>query len=458
MYGVDIFMFENLTKRLGGIFDTLKKRGFLSEDDIQKAMREIRIALLEADVALPVVKDFITQVKERALGSEVIKSVSPGQMIVKIVQDHLVEVLKSDDSALNLKSATPAVIMMVGLQGSGKTTTSGKLAGFLKKHHKKNVLLVSTDIYRPAAQKQLAVVGNQLQIESLEIIDDQKPKDIAERAMKTARTKGFDVVIFDTAGRLHIDDDLMDELRVLKDVTNPVETLLVADAMTGQDAVNVAKSFHAKLDITGSVLTRIDGDGRGGAALSMRHITQRPIKFLGFGEKLDQLEVFDPDRIAGRILDMGDIVGLVEKAAENLQSKDAEALAKKMEKGIFSLADYQSQLEQMEKMGGISSLMGMMPGFNKMKDKMQENGMDDKVLRRQIAIIQSMTPKERHNPNMLNASRKRRIAKGCGQEVQFINKLLKQFEQTRDVMKRMKKMGKAGLMRQGLGALFGGGR
>ncbi|GAB3453846.1 signal recognition particle protein [Insolitispirillum peregrinum] len=452
-------MFDGLSSRLSSVFDKLTRRGALSEADVSEAMREIRIALLEADVALPVVKDFVAKVKERAIGQDVIKSVTPGQMVVKIVHDALVEMLGGDDqeSALNLAVVPPAPILMVGLQGSGKTTTSGKIARLLTTRDRKKVLLASLDVYRPAAQHQLAVLGQQLGVDSLPIIDGQMPVDIARRAMDEGRKGGYDVVILDTAGRLHIDQELMAEVAAVRDVVTPSETLLVTDAMIGQDAVTLAREFNEKIGITGIVLTRIDGDARGGAALSMRAVTGRPIKLLGVGEKLDALENFHPDRIAGRILGMGDVVSLVEKAAQHIQQEDAEKMAAKMLEGRFDLEDMLSQFQQIKRMGDIKGLLGMMPGIAKMKKQISEANIDDKVIGRQEAIILSMTKKERQNPDLIKASRKRRIAAGAGVDVAAVNKLLKQHQQMADVMKQMKKMGgKKGLL-GGLGKLFGGG-
>lgn len=451
-------MFKNLSDRLNGIFSKLTKRGALSEEDVNAAMREVRIALLEADVALPVVKDFITQVKEEAIGQDVIQSVTPGQMVIKIVHEHLINVLGGDQEGgneLNLAAIPPVVIMMTGLQGSGKTTTTAKLAKYLKDKKKKKSLMVSTDIYRPAAREQLETLGKQAGVETLEIIQDEKPLDIVKRAQERARLEGFDVLFIDTAGRLHIDDELMDELVQIRDLTKPTEILLAADAMTGQDAVAVAKTFQEKIGVTGIVLSRVDGDARGGAALSMRQVTGCPIKFVGVGERIDELEVFHPDRIAGRILDMGDVVSLVEKAAEALDQDEAEALAKKMQQGAFTLDDMATQLGQISKMGGMSGLMGMMPGMGKIKDKIGEAGIDDSMVARQVAIIRSMTKKERQFYKLLNGSRKRRVAEGSGTSVPEVNRLLKQYKDMMLAMKRFNKMGKKGLMRQGMAGLFG---
>ncbi len=448
-------MFQNLSQRLTSVFDKLRGRGLLSEDDVNSALREIRIALLEADVSLPVVKDFVEQVRNRAIGQEVLRSVSPGQMVIKIVHDHLVELLGSTEVELNLATTPPASILMVGLQGSGKTTTSGKLAKHIHEKLKKRVLLVSLDIYRPAAQHQLEVLAQSLSVESLPIIESEKPLAIVARAIERARQGSIDVIIYDTAGRLHIDDMLMDEVKAIQAATKPIEILLVADAMTGQDAVRIAQGFKDALPITGLVLTRIDGDSRGGAALSMRAVTGCPIKFLGVGEKSDHLEIFHPERLAGRILDMGDIVSLVERASEVVNVEDAEKMAKKMQKGIFDLNDMAQHIEQMLKMGGISNMMGFLPGMGKLKDKIAQSGMDDKVIRRQLGIIHSMTKKERKNVQILNASRRRRIAKGAGLEVSDVNRLLKQHQQMQLMMKQLGKTGAKGLISGKLSALFG---
>jgi len=456
-------MFDGLSQRLGSVFDKLKRRGALSEADVNEAMREVRVALLEADVALPVVKDFIKQVKERAIGAEVIKSVTPGQMVVKIVHDALVEMLggtgeeATAEARLNVDRTPPVPILMVGLQGSGKTTTSGKIALRLKTRHKKKVLLASLDVYRPAAQRQLAVLGEQIEVDTLPIVEGQMPVKIAKRAMDEARKGGYDTVILDTAGRLHIDQELMDEVAQVRDVVTPAETLLVTDAMTGQDAVTLAREFNEKIGISGIVLTRVDGDARGGAALSMRAVTGKPIKLLGMGEKLDALEGFHPDRIANRILGMGDVVSLVEKAAETIEQDEAEKLAAKMLEGKFDLEDMLSQLRQLKKMGDVKGLLGMLPGVAKMKKQIDAANIDDKMIARQEAIILSMTPQERRRPELIKASRKRRIAKGCGQEVSEVNKLLKQHQQMATMMKKMKKMGGKKGLKGALGGLLGGG-
>ncbi|MEA4836732.1 MAG: signal recognition particle protein [Rhodospirillaceae bacterium] len=449
-------MFEGLSSRLSDVFDRLKRRGALSEADVTEALREVRIALLEADVALPVVKDFIAQVKERAVGQEVVRSVTPGQMVVKIVHDVLVETLgTAEDVALT--AVPPAAVLMVGLQGSGKTTTSAKLALRLKGRERKKVLLASLDIYRPAAQQQLEILAGQADVASLPIVAGEKPVAIARRAMDVGRREGFDVVILDTAGRLHIDQLLMAEVAEIRDAVKPAETLLVVDALTGQDAVNLAREFNEKIGVTGMVLTRIDGDSRGGAALSMRAVTGRPIKFLGAGEKLDALEPFHPDRIAGRILGMGDVVSLVEKAMETVEQDEAEKLAERMARGKFDLEDMAAQFRQIKKMGDMKSMLGMLPGLGKLRQQIDKAEIDNKAIDRQEAVILSMTRAERKNPDLIKASRKRRIAAGAGVSVQDVNKLLKSYQQMADVMKKVAKTGKKGLMRHGLGGLLGGG-
>ena len=455
-------MFEALGDRLGGVFDNLTGRGALSEKDVNAAMREIRVALLEADVALPVVKDFIEKIKVEAVGEKVIKSVKPGQQIVKIVHDALIEMLGgtlSEDEAdieaaavsaqLNLAGKPPVAILMAGLQGSGKTTSTGKIGKFLKERGKRKVLLASLDTNRPAAMEQLGILAEQTGVGFLPIVKGQSALQIAKRAMDEGAKGGYDVVFLDTAGRTTINDELMDEVAAIADATKPIETLLVADALTGQDAVETARRFHERLPLTGLVLTRIDGDGRGGAALSMRAVTGLPIKFLGTGEKLDGLEAFDAERLAGRILGQGDIVSLVEKASQVIDEKDAEKMAKKMEKGTFDLDDLGKQLGQMQKMGGMGGLMKMMPGMGKMKKQLDAaGGIDDSLLKQQQAIILSMTPQERKKPDLLKASRKKRIAAGSGMSVQEVNKLLKMHRQMSDMMKKMGKGGMAGLMQQ----------
>lgn len=445
-------MFDKLSDRLGGVFDRLRGRGALTEQDVREAMREVRVALLEADVALPVVREFVEKVTEKAIGQSVLKSITPGQQVVKIVNDGLVEMLGAEQSDLELNVAPPAVIMMVGLQGSGKTTTSAKISKLLKRKQNKKVLMASLDVNRPAAQEQLATLGTQVEVATLPIIEGQQPVEIAKRALQAAKLQSFDVLMLDTAGRLHVDQQLMEEMKAVAKVAAPQETLLVVDALTGQDAVNVAKSFGEQVDLTGVVLTRMDGDARGGAALSMRAVTGKPIKFAGVGEKLDAIEAFSPERVAGRILGMGDVVGLVERASEMVEKDEAEALAAKMAKGQFDMNDLRTQFRQMTKMGGLGALAGMMPGMKKAKAAMA-GGMDDKVLVHMDAIIGSMTPKERAKPELLNAKRKIRIAKGSGTTVQDVNKLIKMHKEMGRAMKRIKKMG--GL--KGLAAMFGKG-
>ncbi|GAB4360108.1 MAG: signal recognition particle protein [Kiloniellaceae bacterium] len=451
-------MFDSLQERLSGVFDKLTRRGALSEADVNAALREVRVALLEADVALPVVKDFVDGVREKAVGQEVLRSVTPGQMVVKIVHDHLVETLGSESVGIDLRATAPVGIMLVGLQGSGKTTSCAKIAKRLQERERKKVLMASLDVRRPAAQEQLKVLGEQALVATLPIVPGEPPVAIARRAMQTGALQGYDVVMLDTAGRLAIDEELMAEVAAVRDAAKPHESLLVADAMTGQDAVNVATAFKDRVGLTGIVLTRVDGDARGGAALSMRAVTGCPIKLIGVGEKLDALEGFHPDRVASRILGMGDVVSLVEKAAETIEAEEAEKLAKKLQKGTFDLEDFAKQLQQMQKMGGLSSLMGMLPGMNSAQMQQIKNAkLDDSVIKRQLAVISSMTPKERKNPDLIKASRKQRIAAGSGTSVQDVNKLLKQHKDATRVMKRVKKMGKKGMLRGGLGGLMGGG-
>ena len=442
-------MFESLTGRLGEVFDRLKRRGALSEADVTAALREVRVALLEADVALPVVKDFIARVKERAAGSEVLKSVTPAQMVVKIVNDELTAMLGPDSADLDLTAPPPVPVLMVGLQGSGKTTTTAKLGLRLARAEKKKVLMASLDVRRPAAQAQLAVLGEQAGIATLPIVEGEGALDIARRAMETGRLEGYDVVLLDTAGRLHIDDEMMAEAAQLRDATGPAEVLLVADALTGQDAVNLAQAFNERVGVTGIVLTRVDGDARGGAALSMRAVTGRPVKLIGVGEKLDALEAFHPERIASRILGMGDVVSLVEKAAETIDRDEAERLARKVQKGGFDFDDLAQQLRQLRKMGGMEGMLALLPGVAKAKKQLAAANVDEKVLTRQQAIIDSMTRAERKNARLLNGSRKRRIAAGSGTTVQDVNRLLKQYRQITGMMKRVGKLGKKGLMRHG---------
>jgi signal recognition particle subunit SRP54 len=453
-------MFEALSTRLNGVFDKLRRRGALSEADVNEALREVRVALLEADVALPVARDLINRVRERAVGVEVIRSVSPAQQVIKIVNDALVEALGGGEGAeppgLDLNAPSPVPILMVGLQGSGKTTTSGKIALRLRNRDKKKVLLASLDVQRPAAQLQLQTLAGQAGVTSLPIIPGQSPLEIAARAMDVARRELYDVVILDTAGRLSIDDALMEEVAAVKAATKPHQTLLVVDAMTGQDAVNTARNFQDRVGVNGIVMTRVDGDARGGAALSMRAVTGAPIRLLGAGEKLDALEDFHPDRVASRILGMGDIVSLVERAAETIDRDEAEKLAAKMQKGQFDLEDFASQLKQVGKMGNLSGILGMLPGIGKMKSQIENAKIDDSMIGRQAAIISSMTRKEKRNPDIIKASRKKRIAAGAGVTVQDVNRLLKQFDDMSAMMKRMNKLGQKGLMRGGLGALLPG--
>lgn len=450
-------MFENLSDRLSGVFDRLTKQGALSEDDVKTALREVRVALLEADVSLSVARDFVKAVQEKATGQAVTKSVTPGQQVVKIVHDELVHVLAGDNEEpgeLKIDNP-PAPVLMVGLQGGGKTTTTAKLAKRLSEKNGKRVLMASLDVNRPAAMEQLAILGTQIGVDTLPIVPGQTPVEIAKRAKQQATLGGYDVYMLDTAGRLSIDDALMAEVEAVRDVATPRETLLVVDGLTGQDAVQTAENFDERIGISGVILTRMDGDGRGGAALSMRAVTGRPIKFVGLGEKMDALEEFHPERVAGRILGMGDIVSLVEKAQETIEAEQAERMMKRFQKGQFNMNDLRAQLDQMMKMGGMEGIMGMMPGVQKMQKQIDQSGLDDTVLKRQIALIQSMTKKERANPQLLQASRKKRIAAGAGLEVSELNRLLKMHRQMADAMKKMGKMGKKGMMRN-LGGLLGG--
>lgn len=447
-------MFESLSDKLGGVFDKLRGKGSLSENDVMAVSREIRVALLEADVALPVVKEFIAGIKDKAVGEEIIKGVNPGQQVIKIVHDALVEMLGSETDALKF-SSPPSVYLMVGLQGSGKTTSTAKISKLLTDKNKKKVLMASLDVYRPAAQEQLKQLGEQTEIATLEIVEGQKPVDIAKRALDTARKEGFDVVMLDTAGRLSIDEELMEEVAAVKKATNPVETLLVADAMTGQDAVQTAQAFDERVDLSGIMLTRVDGDARGGAAMSMKAVTGKPIKLIGVGEKWSEIEAFHPERIAGRILGMGDIVSLVEKAADTVDQEQAAEMAKKFKKGQFDFNDLLSQMRQMQKMGGMGEMLKMMPGLGKMAGALDEAGVDDSMIKRQEAMILSMTPEERENPKLMNASRKKRVAAGAGTSVQELNKLCKQQQQMQTMMKKMKKMGMGGMMKQMKGLMGG---
>jgi signal recognition particle subunit SRP54 len=449
-------MFDSLSERLGGILDRLTRRGALSEAEVEGALREVRRALLEADVALDVARDFSEGVKRQTVGVEMMKAVSPGQLVVKIVHDQLIATLGSDSQGIDLNAAPPVPIMMVGLQGSGKTTTTAKLAKRLTERQRLKVLMASLDVRRPAAMEQLAVLGRETQVATLPVVEGQSPPQIARRAVEAAKLGGYDVVMLDTAGRTTLDDAMMNEATEVKRAANPHEVLLVADALTGQDAVNLARSFDERVGLTGIVLTRVDGDGRGGAALSMRAVTGKPIKLIGTGEKIDALEEFDPARIAGRILGMGDIIALVEKAATNIDAERAMRTAEKMRKGAFDLADLREQLTQMQGMGGLSGLMSMLPGVAKMKNQLAAANLDENVIKRQIAIIDSMTPQERRNPDVLKASRKKRVAAGSGTTPEAINKLLKMHRGMADMMKMMggaKRGPLAGLARaMGMGA------
>src|SRR6056297_2502098 len=450
-------MFESLSERLSGVLDKLTKQGALSEEDVSTALREVRQALLEADVSLSVARDFVKRVQAKATGQAVTRSVTPGQQVVKIVRDELVHVLAGDGEEIGrLRIASPpASILMVGLQGSGKTTTTAKLAKRLSERERKRVLMASLDVSRPAAMEQLAVLGRQIGVDTLPIVPGQTPVQIARRAKQQATLGGYDVYMLDTAGRLSIDDALMEEVAAVRDETQPHETLLVVDGLTGQDAVATAENFDGRIGLSGVILTRMDGDGRGGAALSMRAVTGKPIKFVGLGEKMDAIEEFHAERVAGRILGMGDIVSLVEKAQETIEAEQAERMMKRFQKGQFNMNDLKRQLEQMQKMGGMEGIMGMLPGVGKMQKQMAEAGMDDGIVRRQVALINSMTKKERANPQILQASRKKRIAKGAGLDVSELNKLLKMHRQMSDMMKKMGKMGGKNMMRQ-MGGLFGG--
>ncbi|KEP69827.1 RNA-binding protein [Thioclava dalianensis] len=451
-------MFESLSERLGGVFDRLTKQGALSPDDVRTALREVRVALLEADVSLPVARQFVKSVEGKATGAAVTKSVTPGQQVVKIVHDELIAMLAGEGPADALKiDNPPAPILMVGLQGSGKTTTTAKLAKRLKDRDGKRVLMASLDTNRPAAMEQLQILGTQIGVDTLPIIKGESAVQIAKRAKQQASFGGYDVYMLDTAGRLHIDEVLMDEVQAVRDIANPRETLLVVDGLTGQDAVNVATEFDEKVGVSGVVLTRMDGDGRGGAALSMRAVTGKPIRFVGLGEKMDALETFEAERIAGRILGMGDIVALVERAQETLEKEQAERMAKRFQKGLFNMNDMKGQLDQMLKMGGMQGVMGMMPGMAKYAKQAEDAGLNDKTLAHQIALINSMTKKERANPQLLQASRKKRIAAGAGLDVSDLNKLLKMHRQMSDQMKKMAKMGKGGMLKQAMKMMGGKG-
>ncbi|MCP1168728.1 signal recognition particle protein [Limimaricola litoreus] len=448
-------MFESLSDRLSGVFDRLTKQGALSDEDVRTALREVRVALLEADVSLSVARDFVKAVQEKATGQAVTKSITPGQQVVKIVHDELVSVLTGDSDPGKLKiDSPPAPILMVGLQGSGKTTTTAKLAKRLTERDGKRVLMASLDVNRPAAMEQLEILGRQIGVDTLPIVKGEDPVAIAKRAKTQASLGGYDVYMLDTAGRLHIDQELIAQAAAVRDAVTPRETLLVVDGLTGQDAVNVATEFDDKIGVSGVVLTRMDGDGRGGAALSMRKVTGKPIRFVGLGEKMDAIETFEAERIAGRILGMGDIVALVEKAQQTIEAEQAEKMLKRFQKGRFNMNDLKMQLEQMLKMGGMESLMGMLPGMGKMAKQASSAGFDDRMLKRQIALINSMTKRERANPDLLQASRKKRIAKGAGLEVSELNKLLKQQRQMADMMK---KMGKGGMLKQAMKGMLGKG-
>ena len=453
-------MFSSLSKNLTGILDKLTKKGIVTENDVTEALREVRISLLEADVALDVVKDFVHKLKIKATGQSVIKSVTPGQQVIKIVHDELIDLLSGNTkNAASLKiSSPPASILMIGLQGSGKTTTTSKLAKFLKEKDNKKVLMASLDTRRPAAMDQLRILGQDNEVDVLEVVPNQEPRDIAKRAQQQATLGGYDVFILDTAGRMHVEENLMDEITDVKALINPNETLLIVDGLTGQDAVNVAKEFDSKCSLDGIIVTKLDGDSRGGAALSMRAITQKPIKFIGMGEKSSELEIFDPKRIANRILGMGDIVSLVEKAQEQLDSEKAQRMIKRLEKGQFNMNDLRLQLEQTVKMGGMQGMIGMMPGLGKLAKQVENSNINDKVIKKQIALITSMTKKERANPQILQASRKKRIAMGSGQEVSELNKLVKMHRQMADMMKKMGRKGNRGMLRSLVGDLTGLGK
>ncbi len=451
----EVRLFEGLSNKLNAVLERLKGRGALSEADVDEGLREIRVALLEADVALPVVKDFTAAVRAKAVGHDVLQSITPGQQMVKVVHDAIIDTLGQTAVPLNLAQTPPVAFLMLGLQGSGKTSTSGKLAKRLKEVERKKVLLASLDTTRPAAQEQLAILAKQAEVGSLPIIAGEKPEAIARRALEAARIEGYDVVILDTAGRLALDDELMNEAKAVADIAKPAESLLVVDAMMGQDALNVAEQFHSRIGITGIIMTRLDSDARGGAALSMRAVTKQPIKFFTSGEKLDALEVYHPDRIASRILGMGDVLSLVEQAASKIDMADAQKAAARLQKGEFDFEDMAQQLKQMRTMGGVSHIMNMLPGMGKLKEAAASAKIDDRMIKRQEAIIGSMTKQERRNMNLLNASRKRRIASGAGVEVSEINRLIKQAMQMRDVMRQMKKLGGAKGLQSMMGKLQG---
>ena len=443
-------MFENLTNKFDEVFSSLKKAPSLDENQVDEGLKGIRLALLEADVSLEVVKDFIKKVKPKAIGQEIIRSTSPGDMVVKVVYDELVNLLGTKNTEINLNSVPPVPIMMVGLQGSGKTTTTAKIAKYIEKNNKKKVMMVSLDVYRPAAQEQLKLLGDQNNIITLPIIEGQLPADICRRALSAASLNGSEVLLFDTAGRTQIDLQMMSEIKEIENIIKPNEVMLVADSLTGQVAANVAKEFKNTVDVSGIVLTRSDGDGRGGAALSMKHVANVPVKFLGVGEKIDNLEVFHPDRVANRILGKGDIVSLVEKAAEDLDEEKLKKAEEKLKKGQFSLDDYLSQLRQMKKMGGIEGVMSFLPGVSKIKSQMDQAGVDEKIITQNEAVILSMTKTERENPKIIDGSRKKRIANGSGTDIATINKLLKQFKMMSEMMKKMSKGNMKGMADKGL--------
>ena len=443
-------MFENLTNKFDEVFSSLKKAPSLDENQVDEGLKGIRLALLEADVSLEVVKDFIEKVKPKAIGQEIIRSTSPGDMVVKVVYDELVNLLGTKNTEINLNSVPPVPIMMVGLQGSGKTTTTAKIAKYIEKNNKKKVMMVSLDVYRPAAQEQLKLLGDQNNIITLPIIEGQLPADICRRALSAASLNGSEVLLFDTAGRTQIDLQMMSEIKEIENIIKPNEVMLVADSLTGQVAANVAKEFKNTVDVSGIVLTRSDGDGRGGAALSMKHVAIVPVKFLGVGEKIDNLEVFHPDRVANRILGMGDIVSLVEKAAEDLDEEKLKKAEEKLKKGQFSLDDYLSQLRQMKKMGGIEGVMSFLPGVSKIKSQMDQAGVDEKIITQNEAVILSMTKRERENPKIIDGSRKKRIANGSGTDIATINKLLKQFKMMSEMMKKMSKGNLKGMSDKGI--------
>ncbi len=452
-------MFNNLSERLDGVVRRLRGQGRLTEENIQDSLREVRMALLEADVALPVVREFVKDVKERALGEEVKKSLTPGQAFVKIVKDELVRMMGEENDALDLSVRPPAVVMVAGLQGAGKTTSVAKLARYLREREKKKVLVVSCDVYRPAAIEQLQTLATEVGVDFFPSTGEQKPVDIARAALEHARLQYHDVLLVDTAGRLHVDSDMMDEASALHAALNPAETLFVVDSMTGQDAVNTAAAFNQALPLTGVVLTKTDGDARGGAALSIRHVTGKPIKFLGVGEKTQALEPFHPERVASRILGMGDVLSLVEEVERGVDQDEAAKLAKKLKSGKgFDLEDFRTQMSQIGGMGGIGGLLDKMPGMGQMSDKVKGQ-VNDKEVGRLVAIINSMTPLERRKPDLINGSRKRRIAQGSGSQVQDVNRLLKQFKQMQKMMKQFKKGGMKKMMRQlgGMGGGMGGG-